>query len=301
MKRLFSLLLLLIVAVASMQAQLLYRISGNGLKMPSYIVGTHHFTPASFADSIPGVQRALSETQQVYGELVLQDMMSSENLMKMAQAMLLPQDVTLTSLLTDDETARLNVALKELMGVDLNTPGMGAQLNKMLPAALSAQFTQILYSKHHPDVNVQEQFDGYFQNKALEQCKGVFALETMDVQTKALFNSQSLERQKEMLMCMVDHLDFELQMLEEMTAAFRHQDLEALATATDKKLGGSCDSTPEEEACLIYDRNANWFEKMPAIMQSKPTLFAVGAAHLIGEKGVLQLLRNDGYTVEGVK
>jgi hypothetical protein len=42
-------------------------------------------------------------------------------------------------------------------------------------------------------------------------------------------------------------------------------------------------------------------EKMPALMMLRPTLFAVGAGHLPGEKGVLNLLRQAGYTVEGVK
>ena len=297
MKRFFSFALLLIVAVADMQAQLLYKISGNGLKEPSYIIGTHHLAPASFADSVSGVQQALAETQQVYGELVLKEMMTPENVMKMTQAMMLPQDVTLTSLLTSDEQERLNIVMKDILGYDLNTP----MINRFMPAALSSQFTQSHYLKHHPNVNIQEQFDGYFQNKALEQGKGVFALETMDIQIKALFASQSLERQKEMLMCMVDHLDFQLQMLEALTDAFMHQDLETMAKAMEEKMGSSCDSTPEEEAQLIYNRNANWLQQMPAIMQSKPTFFAVGAAHLVGDKGVLQLLRNAGYTIEGVR
>jgi len=40
---------------------------------------------------------------------------------------------------------------------------------------------------------------------------------------------------------------------------------------------------------------------MPAIMSRKATLFAVGAGHLLGPKGVLTLLRNAGYQVEAVK
>ena len=68
----------------------------------------------------------------------------------------------------------------------------------------------------------------------------------------------------------------------------------------DVTLHNSCDNRPEEEAALIYDRNADWVTKMPSLMASKPTLFAVGAAHLPGEKGVLHLLRQAGYTVEGV-
>ena len=53
----------------SVNAQLLWKISGNGLKEPSYIMGTHHLAPLSIKDSIQGLQAALDQTQQVYGEL----------------------------------------------------------------------------------------------------------------------------------------------------------------------------------------------------------------------------------------
>jgi hypothetical protein len=69
----------------------------------------------------------------------------------------------------------------------------------------------------------------------------------------------------------------------------------------DITLNNRCDSTPEEEDVMINNRNANWLKKMPALMMLRPTLFAVGAGHLPGEKGVLNLLRQAGYTVEGVK
>ena len=71
--------------------------------------------------------------------------------------------------------------------------------------------------------------------------------------------------------------------------------------AMDEKMHNSCDGRPEEEDALIYNRNADWVTKMPALMAKKPTLFAVGAAHLPGEKGVLNLLRQAGYKVEAVK
>jgi uncharacterized protein YbaP (TraB family) len=102
-------------------------------------------------------------------------------------------------------------------------------------------------------------------------------------------------------MCLIDNEQFNSQMMEDMTKAFYAEDLDALKKAMDAKLGTSCDSTPEEEAALIYNRNADWLTKMPAIMKAAPTFFAVGAGHLPGEKGVLQLLKNAGYTVEGVK
>ena len=75
----------------------------------------------------------------------------------------------------------------------------------------------------------------------------------------------------------------------------------AVLAVTEEKLGTSCDSTPEEEEALIYGRNSDWVEKIPAIIGDKSTLFVVGAAHLPGERGVLELLKKEGYTVEGVK
>jgi len=60
-------------------------------------------------------------------------------------------------------------------------------------------------------------------------------------------------------------------------------------------------SSPEETAKMLDNRNADWLTKMPGIMNEKPTLFAVGAGHLLGENGVLNLLRKAGYTVEPVQ
>ena len=49
---------------------------------------------------------------------------------------------------------------------------------------------------------------------------------------------------------------------------------------------------------LLYDRNKRWASQMPEQMFLMPTLFAVGAGHLGGERGVLNLLRQQGFTVK---
>ena len=102
-------------------------------------------------------------------------------------------------------------------------------------------------------------------------------------------------------MCLVDNAAFMDDMTDRVVKAYFAQNLDAIKEALDTKMHNNCDSTPEEEAALIDDRNADWLTKMPAIMAQKPTLFAVGAGHLPGDKGVLNLLRKAGYTVEGVK
>lgn len=290
-----------VMTVAGMQAQLLYKISGNGLTKPSYIIGTYHLAPVSFADSIPGLKEAMASTEQVYGELDMTDLTSAENLQKMQTAMMLPEGTTLSKLLTAEEMARLNVVLKELMGVDMTNQMVAQQLDGLSPQALQTQLSLLIYMKKHDGFNPQATFDGYFQQVAQQQGKGVGGLETVDFQVGVLFHGQSLERQKELLMCLVDNKEHTELMAEQLVEAFFKQDLVGVKAVMDEKEQTKCDSTPEEEDALIYNRNANWAKLMPRIMADKATFFAVGAGHLPGEKGVLQLLQSAGYTIEGVR
>lgn len=301
MKRFTTLMLLLSIVAIGAKAQLLYKISGKGLSTPSYVIGTYHVAPVSFVDSVPGIRQALAAVEQVYGELNMEDELKPENLQKMKAAMTLPEGTTLSSLLSKDEMERLNKRLREVMGTDMTNPMVSQQLNQLSPMTLSTQLSLLNYLKKTPGFDPTNLFDSYFQKVAKEQGKGVGGLESLDFQIKILYQGQSIERQKELLMCQIDNWDFTEQMTDGVIKAFFTQDLNAIKEAVDMKMENSCDSTPEEEAAMIYNRNANWLQLMPAIMQAKPTLFAVGAAHLPGEKGVLQLLQTAGYTVEAVK
>ena len=301
MKKKTMIMLVLLMAAVSLKAQLLYKISGNGLAAPSYIVGTYHLAPASFVDSIPGIRTAMDNCQQVYGEVSIDMMMNADSLAMIQQAMLLPEGVTLDKLLTADEMARLNTYMKEVMGMDMTNPMVAQQMGKMTPGALSTALTVASFIKKSRTLDVQNLIDQYFQKEAYAQGKIVGGLETLAFQKKVLYEGKSLNRQKELLMCQVDNADFLEKMVDEITKAFFSQDLKAIKAAMDVKLNSRCDSSPEEEAALIDNRNANWLTKMPGIMAQKPTLFAVGAGHLPGDKGVLNLLREAGYKVDPVK
>ena len=102
-------------------------------------------------------------------------------------------------------------------------------------------------------------------------------------------------------MCVVDNFDDVVEMAEFVTAAYFSQDLDQLLDVTNEEGEGPCASSPESNDNLIYNRNANWVKAMPDIMRQAPTFFAVGAAHLCGDRGVLRLLEQAGYKIEGVK
>lgn len=300
MKKITIAMLLFLAAIGA-QAQLLWKISGNGLQKPSYIIGTYHLAPVSFTDSIKGLKDALAAAEQVYGEVVTADMTSPENLQKMQAAMMLPEGQTLDKLYTAEELTRINAALKNILGADMTNPILAQQLGKMTPQALQTQLGLLIYLKKHPGFNPNEGFDAYFQKEAAAKGKPVGGLETIDFQVNTLLKGLPMERQKELLLCLADNLDFTEEQTENVVNAFFKQDLDGIKAAMDAKLNNTCDGTPEEEERLIYGRNDNWMKQMPEIMNQKSTFFAVGAGHLPGERGLLAQLKKAGYTVEGVK
>lgn len=301
MKRLFFTLFFTVVAVVCVNAQLLYRISGNDLDKPSYIVGTYHLAPASFADSIPGAKAALDEVGQVCGEVDMAEMQSMAGLQKVMAAMMLPDGQSLSDILTKEQLDKLNAFMMETLGTDLNNPMVAAQLGKMTPVAISTQLQMVQYMKMTPGFNPTEMIDSYFQNAARAAGKSVIGFETVDFQISVLYTGTSIERQKEQLMCMLDNQEYNFMIMKNVTEAYFSQNIEKICEVTEEKLGNSCDTTPEEDEAMIYGRNADWAEKMPEIMSSESTLFVVGAAHLPGERGVIELLKNKGYLVEPVK
>ena len=140
--------LALVSMFTSANAQLLYKISGKDLKSPSYIVGTYHLAPVSFVNAIEGIPDALTNTEQVCGELDMEDMKKPESVQKMAVAMLLPHGKTLKSMLTEEEYTRLNKLLKDLTSADMSNPIVEAKFGNITPQALNTQLTLLMSLKH---------------------------------------------------------------------------------------------------------------------------------------------------------
>ena len=87
MKKLLGILLFISIALSA-NAQLLWKVSGKGLEKPSYIFGTYHLSPLSIKDSIAAMPQAMSETAQVYGEVVMSEMATPAFMQSMQQQMM---------------------------------------------------------------------------------------------------------------------------------------------------------------------------------------------------------------------
>lgn len=292
-KKLLSLALLFVTGWAGMQAQLLWKISGKGLGAPSYIFGTNHLSPLSVKDRIAGLDEALKAATQVCGEIEMAAMTDPAGMQRLQAAMTLPDGKTLKDILPAADYAKADSVTTAVMGVGLSLP----QLAQLSPSALVTNLTTVLYVKRHPGFNPMEQLDTYFQTEAQKAGKKVRGLETLDFQIDVLFGGKTMDRQAEELMCFVNNVEWNAGQTDSLSALYERQDIEGMLRLTEEKTNTACDPRPEELDRLIYDRNADWLTKMPAIMVEGTTLFVVGAGHLGGERGVLALLRKAGYDV----
>ena len=298
MKKFFGSLFLALAFYGSANAQLLYKISGNGLKSPSYIVGTYHLAPASFADEIKGMSDAFAAVEQVYGEVDMLDTQAEQ--IAMMQAMMLPEGKYIDDMFSAEEMERINAYVRGAMGMDLSHPMLREQLGRMRPSVLAMQLGLLEFIKITPNFNPNDLIDSYFQKEARKRGLVVGGLETTEFQMELLYGESTDEEEREALLKLVDDKEAMLAEMQAMTYAYFSFDMKSIHQLTIQSVETG-EMTPEEFAEMITDRNRRWVEAMPAIMAAKPTLFVVGAGHLPSKEGVLELLKAEGYKVKAVK
>lgn len=289
MKRILAIIALLLLGVQAANAQLLWKISGRGIGKPSYILGTHHAVPYTFCDTIPGLMKAFGEVEHVVGEfdMLKMDAMTPQQMQNMQKMMMMPADTTMASLFSDTQRDTLDAYLKNTLGANLQ------MLSSMKPMTIMVTVQQKMLMELIPDIASLTGIDKYMQTLAAEKGKQVGGLETMEYQLGLLYGS-SLQDQADALMDMVRRSNSK-ELLQELTAAYKTQNLDTLWKIFQDQM------TQLEYDALVKTRNLNWLEEMKVLLPTQSTLYVVGAGHLPGDAGMINLLRDAGYKVKPVK
>lgn len=289
MKKFILSVSLLFVCFLSVQAQLLWKISGNGLKHPSYLFGTHHLIPLQFLDSVPGLYKAFNSSETIVGEMVLSNMDASA---KIQQAAIMPNHIKMSDLLNDEEYKMIDIELKSVLKMGLK------ELSIMNPSLILTLYELEMY-KTLTGYKDETQSDSYFQLVATEKGRKVIGLETIDQQIKVLFGNGSLERQADLLVETIQKKDSILNEMQTLNKLYKLGKIEKLITLSKQK-GSITDFSDEEYSVLVDNRNTDWMIKLPTLLHNSSCFIAVGALHLGGEKGLIKLLEKQGYKVKAI-
>jgi len=288
MRKRFSIVLAIIaLCIAfSANAQLLWKISGNGLTKPSYLFGTHHLIEK---EQIKGFNKILAISKQADAVVGEMDMSDPNMKMKMVQGGMM-KDTTINDLLTSDDYKLADYEFKQLMNVGL------AQLEKMKPMMLDMMYSVMMYSKAMGLTKQPEGVDILFQQNAKANNKKVIGLETIEEEMNVLFNDISLKRQAAILMKDIKEKQQGIEQTKALNAAYLTGDMnktEALNKKDDTM-------TSAEEKLMIDDRNTLWMKELPTLMNAQSCFIDVGFMHLIGKFGLIAQLKQAGYTVEPI-
>ena len=288
MKRILTIIALSLLCITS-NAQLVWKISGNGIKKPSYILGTHHGCPFTYCDSIPGLMKAFDKVDNIIGEINMIEFaeMSPERMQQMQAMMMMPADTSLLSLFNEEETAKVNEWLKKEMGASLE------MLSMMKPMTIMVTVQNKVMMEVIPDVANMTTIDKYMQTLGQSKGKSIGELETADYQMTLLYGN-SLEEQADALLEMIDQGESR-ELMVQLTDAYKSQNLDTLWEIFQEQMTGY------EYDAIVNVRNLNWEKQMKELLPKQSTLFVVGAGHLPGEKGMINLLREAGYRVKPVK
>ena len=255
---------------------LLWRISGKGLEKPSFLYGTMHLSDKRlffFGDSL---YSSLESVEGFAMELDPDSMMDS-----------------LFSKLYDDDTSSLLVKILEKEKFDKVSDKLEKKFHmpatKITRRQLIEEREGSYYKKHRKD-DMKSVMDIYLYNIAHQLGKWVGGIEDVNDQ-----------------LGIKDELGKEIDIMDYINEANKSKE-DYLGKMIDTYIDGDIDGIERMSSSgskhykdiLLINRNVKMARRMDSLAHIRNSFFAVGAAHLPGDSGVIQLLRGRGFTVDPV-
>jgi len=282
--RLWLAAMLLLSSALTVSAQaakkgLLWKISGRNIRQATYLYGTLHlFDTSQYLLPAPVFAR-LKLVHQVYFELDFGKINTAE---------------MMHSLWITDSTKFLNKALdtgslrklKNLVSASPVLKALGPKIFQLKPFYVAAF---LMAGEHSISLDLE------LYKAALARDIPVGGIETMAEQLNAI-DAIPVSAQAKMLIDMLKTYRSSTDLITEMTGIYVKQDLESLLEDLNKEMPMDASFN----TVLVNNRNLVMAGRIEKLAGQRSMLIAVGAGHLGGKKGLIDLLRAKGYTLTPV-
>ena len=264
---------------------LLWKITGKGLDKPSYLFGTIHMLCEEDALLSANMKKAIQAADEIYLEV---DMDNLGELLSGFSKLRMNGDTTLQDLLSKEDYEKVKNYFESR--------------ESMLPFSMLETFKPILAAstleQGELPCSTPSSMEQVIVMEAKKKDIPIKGLETMIYQASML-DSIPYKYQAEQLVNYIDKAgkENESSEMDELMKAYNSQDLAKLEAMLLKSDVGIASFTD----ILLYNRNRNWVKKLKELLPGKSLVIAVGAGHLPGNQGVINLLKKEGYSVEPVE
>ena len=245
-----------------------------------YLLGSFHLLKAEDYPLAPPMEAAFSNSTVVAFETDLEEMDKPETALKMMSQCALPAGQTLKEQLSpglyEELSRHATQAGIPMMALDHLRPAL---------AVMMIEVSALLKLGVNPEYGV----DKYFFSRARKDGKTVVPLETMDFQI-GLLTDFSKEEGELLVKTSLADIDNTKKDYDEMVAAWRIGDSAAMA----KLLNQATQESPVIYKRLLSDRNRSWVPRVEELLRgNRKAIVIVGAGHLVGADGVVELLRKN--------
>ena len=267
---------------------MLYKISGNSAKAPSYIFATNKIVGIEFLDSVPNLLRCFSQCKVVLTEFAMQDY---EALATLRVAALLPDSIRLDRYYTTEEYQKIDETMQLTLGMGMD------KLCRMKPSYLTAMYRNELLHKWL-DYDDQRSMEAFYQAIASDKGIPVRAIDDIGETMYMLFDREPFYWQCKELLQIIDYPEREVRQertIADMYRMGRLTDIAYLLVSPDNQ------STQSYSDYQIYAaRNKEWVKRLRDYLVEGGAFITLDAIYLGGEKGLLEQLRAAGYRVRSV-
>ncbi len=263
---------------------LLYELSGNGLEKPSYLFGTVHLICPDDMIPLKNLDNYINASDQLILELDFDDPAELRELM----ALVTPsKQENLAVFLTKRQFDKIDEMTRSYLGRPYS------QLQNLSPIILQSM---LLTSSKGIGCNPPGSYEITFMGAAAMKKMPIVGLETVADQMAAL-NKTPLKKQAEGIYEIAKDPEKYFDQFKLLIKTYKKQDSDALYEFVQDQMK----KDPGFQVNLLDDRNKAWIPKIEAAIAEKPSFIAVGAAHLGGEHGLLNLLASKGFKLRAIR
>lgn len=281
-----ALLALLVLGSLTTYAQklknsVLWEISGKNLSKPSYVFGTMHIL--CDATLKPKVIRALDATEQLYLEVKMDDMESMNA--EMLKSINMKDNGKISEMCTPEQYKLIDDFFVAQYGFSISF------MNTYKPFILSSMMYPKMMSCE------MQSIEGKLIEVTKQQQETVSGLEDIKKQMEIFDIIPYQSQVDDLIKSIVEFNKGQHTELNDMMALYNQEKIEELFKYTQDS---NKSVLKDYNDIMVNDRNKNWIPVIEKAATEKPTFFGVGAAHLPGKEGVLNLLKKAGYTVKPI-
>lgn len=277
-----------LLAISTINAQVLYRISGNSAAAPSYILATNRMVDMTFLDTIPNVFKCYTNCNKVLTEFAMQDY---EAIAALRQAALLPDSVSLSNFYTSEQYQEIDEALRINLGMGLD------KLGRMKPSYLAEMYRNELMKKWlHYDEN--RSMETFFERISLQSDIPVYGLDDVGETMYMLFDREPFQWQCEELIKVIEYPEKEVRFERSLLEMYRYGRLSDMAYFV---------KSPDNQTSLSFSdykvyslRNKQWVKRLTPYLREGKAFITLNAIYLGGDEGLLAQLKAAGYRVKAV-